>query len=209
MAKFIVLEGGEGSGKTTISEFLADYLNAQNYPVLLTKEPGGALGICTRIRELLLDPLYKGEFSHQAELLLFEADRAQHVEYTIRPALESGKIVISDRYEASTFAYQCVARGVCAPAEFKKLNNFATVGLRPDFTFWLDVDPEVGLTRNRDAGKRTRFEMEDVEFHKRLRTGFETYFTKFLKKSQWTKLDASLPLEELQTQVIEKAKQLL
>lgn len=208
MAKFIVLEGGEGSGKTVISAFLAEYLREHNYPVFLTKEPGGASGICTQIRELLLDPIYKGEFSHRAELFLFEADRAQHVEYTIRPALESGQIVISDRYEASTFAYQCVARGVCAPAEFKKLNHFATGGLQPDFTFWLDVDPEVGLARNKAAGKRTRFEMEDVEFHQKLRKGFQIYFSK-LKKSKWQKLDAGLSLEELKKQIAERTKRLL
>ena len=201
--KFFVFEGGEGCGKTTQAKLLFEWLK-KTHDVLLTKEPGGDEGICRDIREILLNKNYSGRFSERTELFLFEADRAQHVDFTIMPALESGKIVISDRYEASTFAYQCGGRKINC-GEFSRLNEFATKGLKPDFIFWLDIDPIIGLRRNMDAKKRDRLEMEDVAFHRRVRQGFIDYFKSFVDLNTWENLP-DLSVEELHREVLEIIK---
>lgn len=206
---FLVFVGGEGSGKTTQVELLRQWMfkNSNGRDVLVTKEPGGNDEVCVRIRELLLDPKYKDKISPRAELLLFEADRAQHVDSVIRLALfaelSAGKVVICDRFSPETFAYQCVGRNVTGPVVFKIIDDFATQKLQPDFIFWLDIDPEVGLKRNVGAGKRDRFEMESLPFHKRVREGFEGYFEKHFPKERWQKYDATLPLEEIHRQIVE------
>lgn len=207
MGKFIVFEGGEGSGKTTQAKLLAEYLQKNGRDVLLTKEPGGDDDICKDIRQLLLNPKYKEKMFSHAELLLFEADRAQHVEAVIRPALATGRIVISDRFDASTFAYQCGGRKLDCKS-FAAINEFATQGLTPNFTFWLDIDPEIGLKRNIDAAKRDRFEIEDVDFHKRVRDGFADYFQsvdigQWRWGHKWRRLDNNLPINELHELVLE------
>ena len=198
LGKFIVFEGGEGSGKTTQARLLAEYLQKEGREVLLTKEPGGDEGVCKDIRSLLLNPKYK--MSPRAELLLFEADRAQHVESVIRPALEAGKIVISDRFDASTFAYQCGGRKLSCEL-FAAINKFATQELTPNFTFWLDIDPEIGLKRNVDAAKRDRFELEDLDFHRRVRKGFENYFQLYTTLKA-ARLEGVFAIETLHSQVL-------
>lgn len=205
--KFIVFEGGEGSGKTTQAKLLADFLRSQGQEVLHTKEPGGDDGVCKDIKKILLNTEYKDKLSHRAEFLLFEADRAQHVKYIIRPALEMGKVVISDRYEAATFAYQCGAREVCAADEFKQLNAFATGGLSPDFHVYIDIDPEVGLARKAKEGVLTRFEKEDLEFHKKVRAGYLEFFEKHIDENRWQKFDGILPIEELHQQILQTLKE--
>ncbi len=207
LGKFIVFEGGEGSGKTTQARLLYESLKKEGRDVLLTKEPGGDDGVCKDIRQLLLNPKYQGLMSSHAELLLFEADRAQHVHAVIRPALEQGKIVISDRFEASTGAYQCGGRGLKWP-EFGRINEFAAQELVPDFTFWIDIDPKIGLKRNFDASKRDRFEMEDIEFHNRVRKGFDLYFDGIHPK-KYQKLNGNLAIAELHAQILETAKRLI
>ncbi|MEK7121953.1 MAG: dTMP kinase [Patescibacteria group bacterium] len=203
--KFFVFEGGEGCGKTTQAKLLFEWLKKTGHDVLLTKEPGGDEGICRDIREILLNKNYSGRFSERTELFLFEADRAQHVDFTIMPALESGKIVISDRYEASTFAYQCGGRGISC-GEFSRLNEFATKGLKPDFIFWLDINPIIGLRRNMDAKKRDRLEMEDVAFHCRVRQGFIDYFDSLVNFNTWEHLSGRLSVKELHKEVLEIIK---
>ncbi|MEK7133096.1 MAG: dTMP kinase [Patescibacteria group bacterium] len=203
--KFFVFEGGEGCGKTTQAKLFFEWLKKNGHDVLLTKEPGGDEGICRDIREILLNKNYLGRFSERTELLLFEADRAQHVDFTIIPALESGKIVISDRYEASTFAYQCGGRKINC-GEFSRLNEFATKGLKPDFIFWLDIDPIIGLRRNMDAKKRDRLEMEDVAFHCRVRQGFIDYFDSLVNFNTWEHLSGRLSVKELHKEVLEIIK---
>lgn len=203
--KFIVFEGGEGAGKTTLAQWLAkEYGERTKNGMFLTKEPGGDMDICKRIRELLLDPQYRGRFSPRAELLGFEMDRAQHVDLTIKPALERGITVICDRFEASTYAYQCGARGVCGWDLFQSINSFATRGLRPDLTFWIDVDPEIGLWR-KQADERNRFEAEEIEFHRALRRGFEGFFA--MHERTWpaypvVKLKGEMPLKILKNAVL-------
>lgn len=206
--KFFVFEGGEGCGKSTQAKLLFEWLKKTGHNVFLTKEPGGDEGICRNIREILLNKNYLGRFSERAELLLFEADRAQHVDFTIKPALESGKILISDRYEASTFAYQCGGRGINW-GEFLRLNEFATKRLKPDFIFWLDIDPRIGLRRNTDAKKRDRFEIEDINFHNRVRRGFIDYFKSSVDSDALEKLDGRLSVEKLHKKVLEIIKKQL
>jgi dTMP kinase len=214
--KFIVFEGGEGCGKTTQAKMLASALVALGLPVLLTKEPGGDEGVCADIKKILLNEKYARGFSREAEALLFEADRAQHVEQVIKPALASGKIVLCDRYEAATFAYQAHARAVFDDfGQFMCLNGFATRGLVPDFIFWIDIDPKIGLERNLSIGKRDRFEMENLAFHEKVREGYTAYFKEFVpyyenklnRKIEHQKLDGGLSITELHHQVLDTLKE--
>ncbi len=164
-ARFITLEGPEGAGKTTQAHLLAERLRAQGHRVVLTREPGGdplAEGIRALLQnaELALAP--------RAELLLFLAARAQHVAHVIRPALESGQIVLCDRFSDSTVAYQSYGAGL--PREtVVSLIDFATGGLEPHLTLLLDVDVTVGLQRQGEWG---RMEQRGVAFHQRVREGF-------------------------------------
>lgn len=209
--KFIVFEGGEGSGKSTQAKLLADYLRSQGKAIVLTKEPGGDDLVCKEIREILLKKEHSGKFSYRAELLLFEANRGQHVDYVVRPAVKDGKIVLCDRHDASTYAYQCGARNVCSFGEFSSINNFATGGLKPDFYFYLDIDPVEGLKRKKDENVETRFEKETLEFHQRVRDGFLDYLENHVPGDNWQKFDGSLPKEELHRQIVAvlKSKQLI
>lgn len=207
---FIVFSGGEGSGKTTQAKLLYDYLLESGQEVFLTKEPGGDNGVCRDIRKILLSAEYAERVSPRTELLLFEADRAQHVDSVLVPALKEGKIVVSDRFDPDTFAYQCGGRKVCGLEDIKILNDFATCGLYPDFYpdfyFWFDIDPKMGLDRNLKTGKRDRFEMEDLSFHRRVRDGFAVYFNQLVDPDRWKKLDAEKSIESLHQEVVATLK---
>ncbi|MCF4164876.1 dTMP kinase [Zavarzinia compransoris] len=172
--RFIVLEGGEGSGKTGTIAFLAEALRARGHAVTATREPGGTPEGAALRRLLLSD---KGHaWTAEAELLLMTADRVQHVERVVRPALARGEIVISDRYVGSTIAYQGAGRGLdvdlILEVHARLLHDFW-----PDLSLYLDVAPETGLARSRarlqgqgvDEG---RFEGLDLEFHRRVRQSF-------------------------------------
>ncbi|WLT31073.1 dTMP kinase [Geothrix sp. PMB-07] len=174
---FITIEGVEGSGKSTQLLRLSERLRHLELPVVVSKEPGGtALG--RELRRLLLERHASGEtWCPEAELLLFYADRAQHLETTIRPALAEGKIVLVDRFEDSTRAYQG-ASGV-AESSMDRLNELVLRGLRPHLTVMLDMDPEASLqrveVRNLALGAEfaeTRFDEAELEFHRRVRNRF-------------------------------------
>ncbi|GAV25175.1 dTMP kinase [Carboxydothermus islandicus] len=166
--KFITIEGVEGSGKTTQIQYIARYLTEKNIPHIITREPGGtALG--RKIRELLLNPTYP--VVPEAEILLYLADRAQHVGEKIIPHLDKGVWVISDRYFDSTLAYQGYGRGFDLNL-LKSFIAFATKGLIPDLTILIDLPPAVGLSRVKSRGEYDRLERETVEFHQRVREGF-------------------------------------
>jgi dTMP kinase len=200
---FIVLEGGEGVGKTTQAKMLVERLWREGHDVLLTKQPGGSEGICRRIRELLLDRRYLGTFSPVAELLLYLADKAQHIQEVIVPALEKGKIVVCDRYVGVTFSYQHYVRQVCSREEFDFLLSFATKRLQPDYTYWFDLDPEVGLRRNsKIEEQQTRFEDEGLHFHTRAREGFHEFFSNYCHPEKWRKIDASRSVDELHAELV-------
>jgi dTMP kinase len=163
---FIVFEGGEGAGKTTQARRLAAALEADGHDVLVTREPGGTeLG--ERVRELLLDPGV--ELDPRAEALLHAAIRTQHVDEVIRPALEEGRIVISDRFAESSVVYQGDGRGL-GTDRVADLNEWATEGLRPDLVLLLDIDAEVGLGRAR--GGPDRYEDESIAFHRDVNEAF-------------------------------------
>ncbi len=162
---FVVLEGPDASGKSTQLELLERALNARGIAVVSTREPGGtALG--ERLREILLA---RSSTMHPlTELLLMVADRHEHVEEVIRPALERGSWVLCSRYVLSSMAYQGVARGL-GLERVQALNTMATGGLRPDFTFLLDLPPEVAFDRTRE---RDRFEGEGLAFYARVREAY-------------------------------------
>ncbi|MCL4456738.1 MAG: dTMP kinase [Nitrospirae bacterium] len=166
---FISLEGIEGTGKTTQAKLLSERLSKEGYDVVLTKEPGGTV-IGGRIREILLQPDHT-EMSYVAELLLYNADRAQHLNEKILPAVNNGKIVITDRFTDSTIAYQGYGRGIDIGL-LKSIDIIATGSIRPDLTVLFDLDVEVGLMRNKGANKIDRLELEDIEFHKKVREGY-------------------------------------
>ncbi|KKL58607.1 hypothetical protein LCGC14_2223660, partial [marine sediment metagenome] len=166
---FISFEGVEGSGKSTQAKMAADALTKEGRPVVLTAEPGGT-PISQAIREVLLDSSH-GAMEPVTELLLYAAARRQHLYELILPALDEGKVVITDRFSDSTSAYQGAGRGL-EMGLIAELDRMVTGGLKPDLTLIFDIDVEEGLMRNRGAGKRDRLELEDVEFHKRVREGF-------------------------------------
>ncbi|MFF7385409.1 dTMP kinase [Streptomyces griseoluteus] len=166
---FISLEGGDGAGKSTQAEALAEWIRAKGHEVVLTREPG-ATPVGKRLRSILLDVSEAG-LSHRAEALLYAADRAEHVDTVVRPALERGAVVISDRYIDSSVAYQGAGRDL-SPTEIARINRWATGGLVPHLTVLLDVPPEIARERFTEAPDR--LESEPAEFHARVRAGFLT-----------------------------------
>ncbi|MFJ8507534.1 dTMP kinase [Streptomyces avermitilis] len=166
---FIALEGGDGAGKSTQAEALAEWIRAKGHEVVVTREPG-ATPVGKRLRSILLDVSSAG-LSHRAEALLYAADRAEHVDTVVRPALERGAVVISDRYIDSSVAYQGAGRDL-SPTEVARISRWATNGLVPHLTVLLDVAPETARERFTEAPDR--LESEPAEFHARVRSGFLT-----------------------------------
>lgn len=163
---FITFEGIDGCGKTTQLNLLADYLKSKGFEVVITREPG-SIGLGEKIREILLN--YDGDVSSNCEAFLFLADRAQHIDIIVKPAIEAGKIVLCDRHTDSTVAYQGYGRGVDL-SQIKMLNKLATSGLIPDLTYVFDVDMETSQQR---VGKdKDRMESAGLEFHKKVRAGY-------------------------------------
>ena len=168
---FVTFEGGEGAGKTTLIRRLEKELNQRRYPTLQTREPGGSpLG--EKIRQLLLEEDSCAKIGPLAELLLFLAGRAQHLEEVVRPALAEGKTVLCDRFNDSSVAYQGIARGL-GQTYVQTLCDQVCQGTTPDLTFFLDLDPGVGMER---AAKQQRvmdrLENEVGGFHEKVRGGF-------------------------------------
>lgn len=169
MRTFVVIEGPEGSGKSTLVRWLGSELRAEGHDVLTVREPGGT-PLAEAARKLALKSRHERAFG--AELFLFLAARADLVERVIRPALEKGQVVIADRFGLSTIAYQVVGRGL-ARADVESALRIATGGLTPDLTLILDVPVGVGRERQRAAGKvRDRIEREDDTFHTRVRDAY-------------------------------------
>ena len=163
---FIAFEGGEGAGKSTQEQRLADHLLARGYEVVRTREPGGTPA-GEAIREIVLSPAYEG-LDDRAEALLFAASRGEHVARVIRPALQRGAVVVCDRYLDSSVAYQGAGRNLGMDA-VRELSLWATHALLPDLTVVLDIDPEVGLAR---LDSRDRLEAQPLDYHRRVRQAF-------------------------------------
>jgi dTMP kinase len=166
---FIAIEGGDGAGKSTQVEALAEWIRSKGHEVVVTREPG-ATAVGKRLRSILLDVSSSG-ISHRAEALLYAADRAEHVDTVVRPALDRGAVVISDRYIDSSVAYQGAGRDL-APTEIARISRWATDGLVPHLTVLLDITPEGARERFTEAPDR--LESEPAEFHQRVRAGFLT-----------------------------------
>ncbi len=167
---FITFEGPEGSGKTSVIKEVEAALKAQNIDVIVTREPGG-VALSERIRSLLLD-FVDEKMDARTEAMLFAASRRQHVVEVIRPALEAGKVVLCDRYIDSSLAYQGVARDL-GIEEVYALNLFAIEDLIPDLTLFIDVKPEVGLSRVRSNQRdMDRLDLETLEFHQKVYEGY-------------------------------------
>lgn len=195
--KLISFEGIEGTGKTTQARLLYQFLISKGYDVVLTEEPGSTK-IGSKIRGILLSPDHQGMTS-TTELLLYYADRAQHLNELIMPSIERGAIVITDRFTDSTYAYQGYGRGIKLNL-IDSIDIIATERLRPDITILLDLEVETGLKRNRGINKTDRLELEDIEFHKRVRKG---YLELAQKETQRIKVvDASLSIIEVQNIIL-------
>ena len=196
--QLIVLEGGEGSGKTTqlqrLEAVLTPIVETLGFSGLRsTREPGGSL-LCQKIRQVLLMPDQDEAMQDRAELLLYAADRAQHVEGWLRPWLTDGNLVLCDRYTASTVAYQGYGRGLDLGL-IDQLNALATQGLAPDLTLWLDLDPEIGMARAIERGTRDRLEQADLAFHHRVRSGFAAMHQSAQIPKTFIRIEADGPMD--------------
>jgi dTMP kinase len=197
---FITFEGADGCGKTTQIELLDKYLRAKGKKTLLTREPG-AKGLGVKLREILLN--YDGNVSPTCESFLFLADRAQHVDCIIKPAIKEGKIVLCDRHTDSTVAYQGYGRGLDIN-QINMLNSIATSGLKPDLTIVLDVDVETSMSR---VGKnKDRMESAGTEFFERVRQGFLEIAKKEPKRVKV--INSSDTIENIHNQVVELIEKL-
>src|SRR5512139_798811 len=183
---FITLEGPEGSGKTSQLPKLADFLRQSGLDVLTTREPGGT-SISEQIRAVLHN-LENKEMNPRTEILLFQASRAQLVEQVVRPHLAKGGIVICDRYADSTLAYQGYGHQIDIES-LRVLVNFATGGLKPDITLFLDVDVETGLRRKELKGEWNRLDAYNLEFHQRVHQGYLQLVG--AEPERWVVIDAS------------------
>lgn len=200
---FITFEGPDGSGKTTQARLLAEYLTRRGYPVVHTREPGGTV-ISEQIREVVLTTKNQG-MRHETEALLFSAARAQIVAELIRPALQAGKIVICDRYADSTLAYQGYGLGLDLDA-LRAITRFATQGLVPDFTFYVDVPVEIGLAR-RHRGETNRLDQKEVAYHQRVRDGYLALAQ--AEPARWIVVDGTYTIEHVQQTIQEEIQRRL
>jgi len=191
---FITLEGPEGSGKTSHIPYLADYLREKGHVVFPTREPGGTT-ISEQIRDILHD-LKNAEMHPRTETLLYQAARAQIVEQVIKPRLDVGEIVISDRYYDSTIAYQGYGHQQDLE-QVRALVKYATGGLVPDLTILLDLDVEVGLQRKKKNGLEwNRMDAHEVEFYERVRAGYLEMAKQ--EPSRWVVVDSGQPWDDVQ-----------
>ena len=195
---FITFEGGDGSGKSTQVNLLKDYLDNLNFETIKTREPGG-----TPSAEILRDLLTTGEvekWTPMSEALLMWASRYEHLIQVIKPALNLGKNVISDRFYDSTYAYQGVAHNLGID-KMEKLKKIIIGDIEPDVTFVLDIDPKVGLKRSLDrSDKENRFESYNIDFHNKIRSAFLEIAKK--NKNRCVVIDASLNEQEINSLII-------
>jgi dTMP kinase len=193
---FITLEGPDGGGKSTQAKELAAHLRREGVDVLLTREPGGT-PIGDQIRGILMS-LDNAGMIPRAEFLLFSASRAQLVHQVIRPHLDKGGVVVCDRFYDSSLAYQGYGHGLDRET-LRTVTAFATGGLKPDLTLLLDLPVESGLGRRREAGHWNRLDDYDLEFHRRLRDGYQRMAGE--EPERWVVIDATRSMEEVQAEI--------
>jgi dTMP kinase len=197
----IAFEGGEGAGKSTQARLLRDRLSSEGYDVVLTHEPGDT-EVGDKLRRIVLDPA-TGEISHRTEALLYAADKAEHVDRVVAPALARGAVVLTDRYVDSTLAYQGAGRDL-VDREVERVARWATADLRPHLTVLLDLPPQQGLTRFEE---RDRIEGESVEFHERVRQMFLRLAG--ASPEHYLVVDARLPVDEIAAAIEARVRPLL
>lgn len=195
---FVTFEGGEGAGKSTQIALLSQRLHEEGVRVTCLREPGGTV-VGDRVRDLLLDPAHTG-LDPRAELLLYEASRAELVAEEIVPRVKAGDVVVCDRFTDSTLAYQGFGRGLDLDG-VRALNDWATGGVAPDVTILLDIDPSLGLARATGAGA-DRLEAEDLTFHARVRDGFLS-LADSERSDRFVVIQADAPAEEIAAAVWE------
>ena len=200
---FIVLEGPDGSGKTTQIRLLQQYLQGQGRECVVTREPGGTQ-IGEAIRQVILNPAYK-EMSDVTEMLLYAASRAQLVHDVIAPALDAGKVVISDRFVDSSIVYQGIARGL-GQDTVSMVNAPAIAACRPDMVLFIDIPEEEGIARKKEQKKLDRMEQESIDFHHKVSEGFR----QLLKdREDVICLDGLASVEEIHAQILKQINQRL
>jgi dTMP kinase len=198
---FVCFEGGDGSGKSTQAQALAEWLESDGYVVRLTFEPGDT-EVGVRVRQIVLDPA-TGELSDRTESLLYAADKAEHVQRVVQPALDRGEVVITDRYVDSMLAYQGAGRPL-ELAEVEHVARWATHDLRPHLTVVLDLAPDHGLGR---FDERDRIEGESIEFHERVRQAYLDLAA--ADPDHYLAVDARLPVNVIAAAVAERVMPLL
>lgn len=203
---FITLEGGEGSGKTTIAALVKEVLDKEGYHVTLTREPGG-VEIAEKIRDIIHDVKYTN-MDKKTEALLYAASRRQHLIEKVIPALDRGDIVICDRYVDSSMVYQGIGRGIGID-EVYQMNLFATESILPKRTIFFDITPEEGLQRvySNEDREVNRLDLEDIQFHKKVYEGYNEICQKFPERI--AKIDASQSIENVLDQVLVKIREVL
>lgn len=200
---FVTFEGIEGCGKSTQAALLKDYLQQKNIPVFLTREPGGPK-IAEAIRAILLSN-DNTEMLDRTEVLLYMASRSQHTGQWIIPQLKQGKVVISDRYYDSTFAYQGAARKIKRNI-IDILTGFSTFGLKPEITFLIDLPAELGLSRIKKQ-EADRLEQESLDFHRKVRNGFLSMAN--AEKKRYIILDGLKPVEAIHQDIVDEIEKRL
>ncbi|WP_042201173.1 dTMP kinase [Paenibacillus camerounensis] len=201
---FITLEGGDGAGKTTVLGRVAAYLQNHSMPYIITREPGG-IEIAEKIRSIILDPAHTA-MDARTEALLYAAARSQHLAEVVEPALQQGLTVLCDRFVDSSLVYQGHARGL-GIEQVRNINEFATGGRKPDLTFYLDVDPEIGLSRiaaNQDR-EVNRLDLEKLDFHQKVREGYQLVVQS--DPERVVVLDANRPIHMVEQDIVRTLKE--
>ncbi len=199
---FITFEGGEGTGKTTLIQLVKNAL-IKNHEVITTREPGGSM-ITEAIRDIILNPIYQG-VTPITEALLLAASRAQHLDEVILPALKAHQIVLCDRFIDSSLAYQAFARNLGFDFVLA-INDYATKHM-PDLTFYIDLDPKVGMTRIQNRDKYDRLDRETDQFHENVRKGYLEVVRRY--KNRIIMIDGNQSIDAIVSEIVQKINERL
>ncbi len=201
---FISMEGPDGSGKSTQIELLKAYLEDKGYEIIITREPGGTV-ISEDIRRIILNRDYK-EMGYMTEALLYASARAQLVSEVIKPALEEGKAVISDRFVDSSAVYQGMARGLGVDTAYK-INEYAIQGIMPQLTIHLDLPAKIGISRKKEQAELDRMELEAIDFHEKVAAGYRKLAE--LAPKRIRTIDATMSIEDIHNQIVAYVENIL